>query len=111
MEFLRVSGQKACVTYDGNLGPSLTVGEIKNYNIKEKYIPEFSEYIVRQLTTSEYNTNRYEHLALKNQSILIENQHEPEYHRFFEDLKNICNTSTEIASYISENDHQAAKKG
>tara|TARA_R110001583_G_scaffold113548_1_gene264087 strand:- start:2058 stop:2654 length:597 start_codon:yes stop_codon:yes gene_type:complete len=89
---------------------NLTIGEIQKYDIKEKYIPEFSEYILRQLTTSGYNNNRYDQLLLNNKNELVEYQYEPGFHKLVTDLESICNTSRNIANYISNNDYQSAKK-
>lgn len=87
----------------------LSIGEIQKYGLEEKEILSFSQFIVKRITTSGYNKNRFEQLIINNKGQLEEYQHTDEAHKFFTDLKAICSSSQTIARFISENNYQQTR--
>lgn len=88
---------------------TLSIGEIQKYDLEEKEILSFSQYIVKIITTSGYNSNRFEQLIINSKGQIEEYQHTAEANNFFTNLKDICNSSQTIARFISENNYQQAK--
>ena len=78
--------------------------------IEEKIIPTFEEFVFKRLTEHGYNKSRFDQILLNNRSVFEDSdQFDPNFHKFCNDLENICNVSASLAKKLLELKYDEAK--